>query len=244
MQSSNVSFRDLIAKANSWRKSVINKLWESIKVIGDRSVISEEIIESIFADFLQVGHRPTDLAFSNQDVQYFIDRFINNRKMWGEQLADLRDQKGSWVRAEMADRSAMMVRANVMVNILNEEKTRRINDEISRKENERAAHEAWLAKQREKYAVKPKVARVPNHKPHADKLIGKGLEALATIKEDMILSARKEGKFVSVRPVKKAELPEGVNMEALKTSGECILPDFRKITAKKSGAVTKYTLHE
>lgn len=258
--SSSVSLSSLIKSANEWRKNVIGKLWNAIRVVGDRSVIDDDVIGSIFADFITVGHRPVDKAFSDHDLQYFITRFENNRKMWGEQLAELRSEKGGWVKVELADRSEMMVKGLAIINLLKEEQTRRINDVKRRREEEKAAHQAWLDKQREKYTVKPKVSsmRTPNHAPHADKSIGKGLEALAVIKAEneakaaeaaaaLVLENRKTGKFISEKLIKKAELLSIITEEAfasLKTSGEVVLPDYRKITLNKAGAVIRYQLHE
>jgi hypothetical protein len=254
MKNSTSSFSDLVRAANNWRKSVITKLWMAIEVMGDRIVVDDDVIGSIFADFLAVSHRPTDNAFSNRDLQHFIDHFENRKIEYKEQLEDLREQRGSWAKAEITDRLERKIRSNYMLTLLNEEKTRRINEENSRIETERAEHQAWLDKQREKYTLKPKSKHVPNHAPHAPKSLGNGLEALANttigkeiVQAQTVLENRKQGKFISSRQVKKAELSEIVGQDgivALANSGEYTLPDFRKVTLSKSGAVIRYTLHE
>lgn len=260
MKNSTSSFNDLVKAANNWRKSVITKLWVAVRVVGDRVVTDDDTIGSIFADFLAVSHRPTDNAFSNRDIQHFIDHFENRKVEYKEQLADLRTKQSFWAKAEITDRIERQLKTNVMLNLLNEEKTRRITEENNRLETERDEHQAWLDKQREKYA--PKGKRVPNHAPHANKSLGNGLEALINtsvgkeivrakeeiVQAQTVLENRKQGKFISSRQVKKAELSKIIvqdgGIAALNNSGEYVLPDFRKVTLSKSGAVIRYTLHE
>jgi hypothetical protein len=262
MKNSTSSFSDLVRAANNWRKSVITKLWMAIEVMGDRIVVDDDVIGSIFVDFLAVSHRPTDNAFSNRDIQHFIDHFENRKNEYREQLDDLRQQSGSWAKAEITDRMERKIRSSYMLTLLNEEKTRRIIEENTRLETERAEHQAWLDKQRDKYTLKPKSKRIPNHAPHANKSLGNGLEALINtsvgkeivraqeeiVQAQTVLENRKQGKFTSSRQVKKAELSNIIvadgGIAALTNSGEYTLPDFRKVTLSKSGAVTRYTLHE
>jgi len=283
--SNSTSFSDLVHAANEWRKGIINRLWLSIRIINGtdvRVVTDDDVIGSIFADFLTTAHKPTDKAFSNSDVQFFIDLYESKRTVYNDQIADLHTQKGSWVREELSKRNVLSHKCNAVLSILNEEKDRRIAEKQLRIDNERATakakrdneqaeHQAWLDKQRERFtAVKPKFNRKsPDYTPHTEKTIGKGLEALSVIKAEMdakasgfssaeeqkavqdaasaILEARKVGKFVSERFVKKAEVIVLIgldNIEKMYSTGSFTLPDYRLVEVKKSGAVTRFLLKE
>jgi hypothetical protein len=263
---SNSSFKDLVHVANEWRKSVIQKIWNAIRVINGvemKVVIDEDTIGSIFADFLSASYKVTDKSFANSDIQYFIDLYQDKKDWYDGQIADLHDQKGSWVREELSKRTMLSKKCNAVLNILNEEKSRRIAEKQLKRDEEKAAHQAWLDSQREKYTaivVKPHYNRPVKTVAVArtEKVIGNSLEALAIVKAEFdakaaqdaataIIEARKQGKFVSERFVKKAEVITLIgldNIEKVYSTGSYTLPDYRMVEVKKSGAVTRFLLKE
>jgi hypothetical protein len=263
---SNSSYKSLVHAANEWRKSVVQKIWGAIRVVNGaetKVVTDENIIGSIFADFLSIAHKPTEKAFANSDIQYFIDLYQSKKDWYDGQIADLHSQKGSWVRDEITKRSILAKKCNTVLNILNEEKSRRIAEKQAAREAEQAAHQVWLDSQREKYTaivVKPHYNRPVKTIAIArnEKVIGNSLEALVVVKTEFdaiaaqnaanaIIEARKQGKFVSERFVKKAELAEIIgqeNLEKVYSTGSYTLPDYRLVEVKKSGAVTRFLLKE
>lgn len=260
------NFSELVRAANEWRKSVVQKIWGSIRVINGvelKVVTDEDIIGSIFADFLSICHKPSDKAFANSDVQYFIDFYTDKKDWYDSQITDLHGQKGSWVRDELVKRSILSKKCNAVLNILNEEKSRRIAEKQQKRDEERAAHQAWLDNQRNKYVAN--VAKPHYNRPvktvsvaRPEKVIGKSFEALSVIKAEFeekalkdsanaLLEARKQGKFISERFIKKAELAEIIgqeNLEKVYSTGSYTLPDYRLVEVKKSGAVTRFLLKE
>ena len=264
--STNKSFSDLVRDANNWRKSIIQEIWNAIRIVNGvevKVVIDEDIIGSIFADFLATGNRPTDKAFMNSDIQYFIDFYTDKKAWYDGQIADLNDQKGSWVREEFVKRSVLSKKCNTVLSILNEEKSRRIAEKQQKRDEEKAAHQAWLDSQRKKYVAS--VSKPHYNKPvktvavaRTEKVIGNSFDALSVIKAEFdakaaqdastaLIEARKLGKFVSERFVKKAEVIKLIgleNIEKVYSTGSYTLPDYRLVEVKKSGAVTRFLLKE
>jgi hypothetical protein len=226
-------------------------------------VTDEDIIGSIFADFLAIGCKPTEKAFANHDIQYFIDFYEEKKNWYDSQLTDLKGQKGSWVKEEFTKRTILSKKCNAVLSILNEEKSRRIAEKQQKRDAERAAHQAWLDAQRERYVavvVKPHYNRPVKTVSVArnETVIGNSMESLSIVKDQFdakaaqdaaaaIIEARKQGKFVSERFVKKAELAEIIgqeNLEKVYSTGSYTLPDYRLVEVKKSGAVTRFLLKE
>jgi hypothetical protein len=89
-------------------------------------------------------------------------------------------------------------------------------------------------------------------------VLGNSFEALSVIKDQFnakaaqdaaiaVIEARKQGKFVSERFVKKAEVINLIgldNIEKVYSTGSYTLPDYRLVEVKKSGAVTRFLLKE
>lgn len=249
------NYSGLVRAANEWRKSIINKIWGAIRVMNGaeiRVVTDEDVIGSIFADFLSIGHKPTEKCFQNSDIQYFIDAYQAKKEWYETQINDLRDQKGDWVRDEITKRSILAKKCNAVLSILNEEKSRRIAEKQQKREAEQAAHQAWLDSQREKYTavvVKPKYNRPVKKVAVArnEKVLGNSFEVLSTLKADITIEARKRGKFVSECFVKEAKLVELIgqeNLEKVYSTGSYTLPDYRLVEVKKSGAITRFLLKE
>lgn len=249
------SFKDLVHVANEWRKAIIQKIWNAIRIVNGidmRVVTDEDIIGSIFADFLSIGNRPTEKAFQNGDIQYFIDLYQDKKKWYDDQIKDLSSQKGNWVKEEVVKRTILSKKCNAVLSILNEEKSRRIAEKQLKRDEEKAAHQAWLNSQRVKYTAsvsKPKYNRPVKTVSVArnEKVIGNSFEALACLKTDLTLEARKQGKFVSERFMKKAEVIQLIgqdNLDKVYSTGSFTLPDYRLVEVKKSGAVTRFLLKE
>jgi hypothetical protein len=260
------NFSELVRAANEWRKSVVQKIWGSIRVINGvemKVVTDEDTIGSIFADFLSICHKPSDKAFANSDVQYFIDFYTDKKDWYDSQIADLHNQKGSWVRDELSKRTILSKKCNAVLSVLNEEKSRRIAEKQQKRDEEKAAHQAWLDSQRQKYTAT--VAKPHYNRPvktvvvaRKETVLGNSFEALSVIKDQFnakaaqdaaiaVIEARKQGKFVSERFVKKAEVINLIgldNIEKVYSTGSYTLPDYRLVEVKKSGAVTRFLLKE
>jgi hypothetical protein len=257
------SVKDLIKQANKRRRSIVQKLFDAVVIknlSGTTVAPSAEIpnLDELCADFITVRDSrtdPTGPAFSDDDIIYFGRELKAEQDFNANMLAEVQQVINVSRRINplfIKDRirfTALVLRCKTVLDFFNEELDRRDNDrkavreafvaqQAEQRELDRLEHEAFLQRQREKYA--PKGPKQPNHAPHADKSVGKGLESLAN-------ASRAAGKFIAVRPIKKAELTaligkEGMN--TLKGKGEYTLPDFRKVISQKQGAITRYSIHE
>lgn len=240
MSNTTTSYTALIKAANDWRKNVVARVWDAI--CGNE--IQNK--ESLSLDFMHVAVVPTELAFSNGDIDFF-GRLYKGKEV---RYSEMRDELISLIHggnqnplmlAEMKKNSFLVRKCGVMLSFLREERDRRAAEVAARLEADRAEHQAWLDAQRAKNRARG--PKQPNHAPHADKLVGKGLEALATIKEDMIVTNRKSGKFETETFLKKSEVMAIVGDLTVLTAGQVYtLPDFRQVSAIKKGAITRYLL--
>lgn len=251
-----MSFSSLTKTANEWRKTIVSRVWDGINGTEIQNA------ESLSMDFMHVASSQTEMAFSNGDIDFFGRLYRDKEVRYTEQRDELiriihSGNTNPLMMAEMKKASFLVRKCGVMLSFLREEYDRRVAEGASRQEAEKAEaqarldadkarleadkaeHQAWLNKQRAKY-YGPKI---PNHAPHADRLVGKGLEALATIKEDRIVTNRKAGKFETEVFIKKAEVSAIVGDLTVLTAGQIYtLPDFRQIDVVKKGAITRYLL--
>lgn len=258
--------KTFIATANKWRRGIIQALFNSAivrNISGTTVAPSAEIpnLDTLSADFLTVGTNPAEKSFSSRDIVHFGNELADERDVTKAKLAEVVNvitvAHGRINPLFLKDRThftCVVAKCNAVLSFLREELDRREVDEKNRlaaiaeakrqqAELDRAEHAAFLATMREKYALKPKVAKVPNHAPHADKLIGKGLESLAILKEDMIITARKSGKFTSERVMTKSEaLTVAQDLSNL----PLVFPDGRvlDVVLNKAGKVYRYLLKE
>jgi len=261
------SVKDLIKAANIRRRQIIQKLFDAVVIknlsgttVAPSAELPESILDSMCVNFINTRDPRTDPTgpdFSDNDIIFFGRELKAEQDFNANMLAEVQQvinvSRGQRVNPLfLKDRSkytSLVLRCKTVLDFFNEELDRRDNDrkavreafvaqQAEQRELDRLEHEAFLQRQREKYA--PKGPKQPNHAPHADKLVGKGLESLAN-------ASRAAGKFIAVRPIKKAELTaligkEGMN--TLKGKGEYTLPDFRKVISQKQGAITRYSIHE
>jgi len=261
------SVKDLIKAANIRRRQIIQKLFDAVVIknlsgttVAPSAELPESILDSMCVNFINTRDPRTDPTgpdFSDNDIIFFGRELKAEQDFNANMLAEVQQvinvSRGQRVNPLfLKDRSkytSLVLRCKTVLDFFNEELDRRDNDrkavreafvaqQAEQRELDRLEHEAFLQRQREKYA--PKGPKQPNHAPHADKSVGKGLESLAN-------ASRAAGKFIAVRPIKKAELTaligkEGMN--TLKGKGEYTLPDFRKVISQKQGAITRYSIHE
>jgi len=259
------SVKDLIKAANIRRRQIIQKLFDAVVIknlsgttVAPSAELPESILDSMCVNFINTRDPRTDPTgpdFSDNDIIFFGRELKAEQDFNANMLAEVQQVINVSRRINplfIKDRirfTALVLRCKTVLDFFNEELDRRDNDrkavreafvaqQAEQRELDRLEHEAFLQRQREKYA--PKGPKQPNHAPHADKLVGKGLESLAN-------ASRAAGKFIAVRPIKKAELTaligkEGMN--TLKGKGEYTLPDFRKVISQKQGAITRYSIHE
>jgi hypothetical protein len=163
--------------------------------------------------------------------------------------------------------TCVIARCNAVLSFLGEELDRRESEAKTavaalaeqkriQAEQDRAEHAKFLANMRVKYAPKPKVAsmKTANHQPHANRLVGKGLEALSVIKAEMdakvadealvaTILARKSGKFVSERIMTRKE---AIAVSQDLSNLPLVFPDGRvlDVVLNKAGKVYRYLLKE
>ena len=272
------TFKNLTASANKWRRGVIQALFNSaiVRNIGTTSAPVAEIenLDALSADFLITGMNPVEKSFSNHDIIHFGNELADERDVAKAKLAEVmnvitvaRGRVNPLFLTDKTHFTIVIAKCNAVLSYLGEELDRRESEaktavatlaaqKAAQREKDIAEHKAFLDAMRVKYAIKPKVAsmRVPNHAPHADRLVGKGLEALSVIKAEMdqkavdetlaaLALARKSDKFMSERVMTKAEaLTITENLSNL----PLVFPDGRvlDVVLNKAGKVYRYLLKE
>lgn len=258
------TFKNLIASANKWRRGIIQALFNTASVrniSGTTSAPVAEIenLDTLSADFLTVGVNPVEKSFSNHDIIHFGNELADERDLNKAKLAEVtnvitvaRDRVNPLFLKDRTHFTTVIAKCNAVLSYLGEELDRREAEaktaaaalavaKAAQREKDRVEHQAFLDAMRNKYRARG--PRVPNHAPHADRLVGKGLESLSVIKDEMVLEARKAGKFISERVMKKAEVIDLIGKENL-SKLPYTLADGRQVSTVKNGAITRYLVRE
>ena len=249
------TFKNLVAVANKWRRGIIQALFNASvvkNVSGTTVAASSEIedLDTLSADFLTVGTNPTEKAFSNHDVLHFGNELADERDINTAKLADvmnvIRVARGRVNPLFLKDKThftCTIAKCNAVLAFLGEEMDRRESEaksaaaalaaqKAAQREKDKLEHEAFIQAMRDKYRARG--PRVPNHKPHADESLGKGLEALAVLN-------RRAGKFITEQVMTRGEaLKVAEDLSSL----PLVFPDRKVLDVKlnKAGKVYRYVL--
>jgi len=249
--------KDLIAKANEYRKATIRNLFAAIDVVKGKAIIPE------CKEIQVVAHNPMDLGFSSRDFNFFKDLYgrmkadaMERMNFAATAIQKQMQKEGRYnplIKKDRDSASLGAAKCGALITAIENEETRRINSVQERRDRDRREYEEYLAAQKAtRDAAKAEVRAKEQAKREAaaqrpkleNKVIGTDLEALAAVKVEM----RKVGKFVAERKIKKAEAIElaggEITLKNILEVGGGLLPDFRQIVVRKVGAVSQYIVLE